>query len=175
MDRLLLRAGNLLKPIYAIQIALRCVPCTISRRTVLKEREEGSGSGSDMCTTILSLLELMVLDSEYAALAKGSIEKLLSCSSSSSSSGESNAGRDPIVDIALEYVGTCCRNMMVAKDAPEEVCKEGARGSREPRAGDVVTMTSSVKGAPPGKHERSSLRESSVLVTFGNPHRKQAE
>ena len=159
-----MRAGNLLKPIYAIQIALRCVPCTISRRNVLKDREEeGSGSGSDMCTTILSLLELMVLDSEYATLAKRSIEKLLSCSSSSSSSSEeSNAGRDPIVDIALEYVGTYCRTMMAAKDAPGEVCKEGAGGSREPRAGDVVTIRSSQSGAPPGKHERSSLRQCHV-------------
>jgi len=149
LERLLLRAGNLLKPIYAMQIALRCVPCTISRRNLLKDQEGGSGSGSNMCTKILSLLELMVLDSEYATLAKRSIEKLL-CSSSSDGS---NARRDPIVHTALEYVGTCCRTMMEAEAAPEEVCKEGAGGGREPRAGEVVTMTSSQRGAPPGKQE----------------------
>jgi hypothetical protein len=101
LDRLILQAGNLLKPLYALQISLRCLPRVISPHRLLKGVQ---GESLDLPRTVLHLLEMAMLDATYQPVIKRSIVKLLSCKSQLGSDGLEGAGEGSTIGTALEFI-----------------------------------------------------------------------
>jgi len=118
LDRLMLQAGNLLKPLYALQIVLTCMPHVISEEHLFKNEEPKS---CEMPRIILKLSEVAMLESTFRPIITRSLIKIFSCSTRFQSTG----AQKQCVDVAFEFIFPLLHEVKGQDQLLPSQCTEG--------------------------------------------------